>query len=209
MGQVIVFNMLPAVPGLILAFSLFWILGAFPGVNMIWGMVIAFVLASFHCHGFWLAGSGYAAHGRRLHPGQPHPAPGAGHGEQHQPVLFQFPVHRLLGVGHGRCSAWCQPSWWSAPSPAMLPWLASAMALSGKVRQADCRPAQPGGHWVVMLAAGIENHDEGADDHVVDRFCWTGIDGLSSCCSTARRPSWSALTPTPDSTQERQIHTST
>ena len=47
MGQVIVFNMLPAVPGLILAFSLFWILGAFPGVNMIWGMVIAFVLAAF------------------------------------------------------------------------------------------------------------------------------------------------------------------
>lgn len=35
MGETVVYNMLAAVPGLILAFSIFWILGAFPGVNML------------------------------------------------------------------------------------------------------------------------------------------------------------------------------
>ena len=75
MGQVIVFNMLPAVPGLILAFSLFWILGAFPGVNMIWGMVIAFILAAFIATAFGLlalamprTGGDYILVSRTLHP---------------------------------------------------------------------------------------------------------------------------------------------
>jgi basic amino acid/polyamine antiporter, APA family len=75
MGQVIVFNMLPAVPGLILAFSMFWILGAFPGVNMILGMVIAFVLAAFIATAFGLlalamprTGGDYILVSRTLHP---------------------------------------------------------------------------------------------------------------------------------------------
>ncbi len=75
MGQVIVFNMLPAVPGLILAFSLFWILGAFPGVNMILGMVITLILAVFIATAFGLlavamprTGGDYILVSRTLHP---------------------------------------------------------------------------------------------------------------------------------------------
>ena len=75
MGQTIVYNMLPAVPGLILAFSLFWILGAFPGVNMILGMVIAFVLGAFIATAFGLlavamprTGGDYILVSRTLHP---------------------------------------------------------------------------------------------------------------------------------------------
>ena len=75
MGQVIVFNMLAAVPGLILAFSVFWILGAFPGVNMVLGMVIAFVFAVFIATAFGLlavamprTGGDYILVSRTLHP---------------------------------------------------------------------------------------------------------------------------------------------
>lgn len=74
-SQLIVYNILPAVPGLILAFSLFWILGAFPGVNMIWGMVIALVLATFISTAFGLmvvamprTGGDYILVSRTLHP---------------------------------------------------------------------------------------------------------------------------------------------
>ncbi len=75
MSNIIVYNMLPAVPGLILAFSLFWILGAFPGVNMILGMVIAFVLGAFIATAFGLlavamprTGGDYILVSRTLHP---------------------------------------------------------------------------------------------------------------------------------------------
>ena len=75
MGQVVVFNMLPAVPGLVLAFSIFWILGAFPGVNMILGMVITLILAAFIATAFGLlavamprTGGDYIMVSRTLHP---------------------------------------------------------------------------------------------------------------------------------------------
>jgi APA family basic amino acid/polyamine antiporter len=75
MGQTIVYNMLPAVPGLVLAFSLFWILGAFPGVNMVLGMVIAFILGTFIATAFGLlavamprTGGDYILVSRTLHP---------------------------------------------------------------------------------------------------------------------------------------------
>ncbi len=75
MGQVVVFNMLPAVPGLVLAFSMFWILGSFPGVNMILGMVITLVLALFIATAFGLlavamprTGGDYILVSRTLHP---------------------------------------------------------------------------------------------------------------------------------------------
>ena len=75
MGQVVVYNMLPAVPGLVLAFSIFWILGSFPGVNMIWGMVIALVLGAAIATAFGLlavamprTGGDYILVSRTLHP---------------------------------------------------------------------------------------------------------------------------------------------
>jgi basic amino acid/polyamine antiporter, APA family len=75
MSNIIVYNMLPAVPGLILAFSLFWILGAFPGVNMLLGMVIALVLGAFIATAFGLlavamprTGGDYILVSRTLHP---------------------------------------------------------------------------------------------------------------------------------------------
>ena len=75
MGETVVYNMLAAVPGLILAFSIFWILGAFPGVNMVLGMIIAFVLAAFIATAFGLlaaamprTGGDYILVSRTLHP---------------------------------------------------------------------------------------------------------------------------------------------
>jgi amino acid transporter len=75
MGEALIYNVLPAVPGLILAWSFFWIIGAFPGVSMIGGMVIAAVLAVGIAVAFGLlaaamprTGGDYVLVSRTLHP---------------------------------------------------------------------------------------------------------------------------------------------
>jgi APA family basic amino acid/polyamine antiporter len=75
LGEAIIFNILPAVPGLILAWSMFWILGAFPGVNMLWGTIIAGLLCLGICVAYGLlsvamprTGGDYIFVSRTLHP---------------------------------------------------------------------------------------------------------------------------------------------
>jgi len=74
-GETIIFNILAAVPGLILAWAMFWILGAFPGVDMLWGIVISGFFAVGIAVAFGLmavamprTGGDYILVSRTLHP---------------------------------------------------------------------------------------------------------------------------------------------
>jgi amino acid transporter len=72
----IIFNVLPACPGLVMALSVFWVLSTFTGVNLYVGILITIVCAFFISGAFGLlsqimprSGGDYILISRSLHPG--------------------------------------------------------------------------------------------------------------------------------------------
>ncbi len=72
----VIFNVLPACPGLVMALSVFWVLSTFTGVNLYVGILITIVCAFLICGAFGLlsqimprSGGDYILISRSLHPG--------------------------------------------------------------------------------------------------------------------------------------------